>query len=67
MEQILEQGFEVVPELIRTIINTAMQIERQNHLGLDPYERSSKRRGYANSYKPKTVTIQLFQTALVSC
>ena len=32
MDQIAERGFDVLPELIRTIINAAMQIERQNHL-----------------------------------
>ena len=35
LEQITEQGFEALPELIRTIINAAMQIERQNHLGVE--------------------------------
>ena len=32
-----------------------MRLERQNHLGVGPYERSDERRGYANGYKPKTV------------
>ena len=36
-----------------------MQIERQNHLGAGPYERSSKRRDYANGYKPKTVATRV--------
>ena len=59
LEQIAEQGLEVVPELIRTIINTAMQLERQNHLGAGPYERSPKRRDRANGYKPKTVATRV--------
>ena len=29
LEQIADQGLDVLPELIRTVINTAMQIERQ--------------------------------------
>jgi len=56
LEQIANQGLDVLPELIRTVINTAMQIERQQYLNAGPYERSPERRGHANGYKPKTVT-----------
>jgi len=56
LEQIANQGLDVLPELIRTVINTAMQIERQQFLNAGPYERSPARRGHANGYKPKTVT-----------
>ncbi len=56
LEQIADQGLDVLPELIRTVINTAMQIERQKYLNAGPYERSPARRGHANGYKPNTVT-----------
>jgi putative transposase len=59
LDQIVEQGLEALPELIRTIINTAMQIERQNHLGVGPYERSPERRDHANGYKSKTVATRV--------
>ena len=59
LEQIAEQGLDFLPELIRTIINTAMQLERQNHLGAGLYERSPERRDYANGYKPKTVATRV--------
>ncbi len=58
MEQIIAGGLDVVPELIRTVINTAMQIERQRYLGVEPYERSPERRDQANGYKPKTVVLR---------
>jgi len=61
LEQIAEQGLDVLPELIRTVINTAMQIERQQYLNVEPYERSPERRGHANGYKPKTVTTRVGQ------
>jgi transposase-like protein len=61
LEQIADQGLDVLPELIRTVINTAMQIERQQYLNVGPYERSSERRGHANGYKPKTVTTRAGQ------
>ncbi len=49
LEQIVAQGLDAVPEMIRTIINTAMQLERQERLGAGPYERTLKRRGYAGN------------------
>ncbi len=55
LELLANEGFDGLGEAIRRIINEAMRLERQNHLGVGPYERSEKRRGYANGYKPKTV------------
>jgi hypothetical protein len=40
LEQIADQGVDVLPELIRMVINTAMQIERHQYLNAGPYERS---------------------------
>jgi len=48
-------GFNGLGEAVRRLINEAMRLERQNHLGVGPYERSEDRQGYANGYKPKTV------------
>ena len=31
LEQIASEGFDILPELIRLLINTAMQGERQRH------------------------------------
>ena len=59
LEQIAEQGLEYLPELIRIVIDAAMEVERQKHLGVAPYERSSARRGHANGYKPKTVATRV--------
>ena len=58
-EQIIEHGLDYLPELIRIVVNTAMQAERQKHLGVEPYERSRKRQGHANGYKPKTVNTRI--------
>ncbi len=55
LEQIAGQGLDYLPELIRILVNTAMQAERQKYLGAEPYERSSQRQAHANGYKPKTV------------
>lgn len=55
MEQIAEGGLDALPELIRILINTAMQAERDQHVQAAPYERTSQRRGHANGFKPKTL------------
>lgn len=59
LEQLTSEGFDFLPELIRILVNAAMQIERQKYLGAGPYERSEERQGYANGYKPKTVKTRL--------
>ncbi len=59
LHQIAAEGFDALPELMRLLINTAMQIERQQYLGVGPYERSPERRGHANGFKPKTVRTRL--------
>lgn len=55
VEQIAEQGLDYLPELIRSVMNTAMEIERQKYLGANRYERSEERRGHANGFKDKTM------------
>ena len=64
LEQIGSQGFEVLPELIRIVINAAMQAERQQYLGAAPYQHSPDRQGHANGYKPKTVKTRVGEITL---
>ena len=40
LEQVKEQGLEVLPELIRVILNTAMQAEREQYMNAEPYQRT---------------------------
>jgi transposase-like protein len=37
LEQVAEQGLDFLPELIRIVVNNAMQAEREEHLGVGPY------------------------------
>lgn len=55
LEQLSEQGTDYLLELIRILVNAAMQIERQKHLGAGWHERIPQRQGHANGYKSKTV------------
>jgi transposase-like protein len=55
LEQVSQQGLDILPELFRIIMNVAMQAERQQYLKAAPYPRTPERETYANRYKPKTV------------
>jgi putative transposase len=55
LEQVREQGLGVLPELIRVIINTAIQAERIEYLKAAPYQHNPERTGHANGFKPKTM------------
>lgn len=58
-EDLVEKGLEAVPELMRILINQAMQVERSKYLHADEYERTEERKGHANGYKPKTVRTRM--------
>ena len=55
LEQVQEQGLDVLPELIRVIINAAMQAEREQHINAELYQHTEARSGYANGFKSKTM------------
>jgi len=58
-EDLVERGLEAVPEMMRVLINQAMQVERAKYLQADEYERTEERKGHANGYKPKTVRTRM--------
>jgi transposase-like protein len=58
-EDIAEKGLEAVPEMMRVLINHAMQVERSKYLQAGDYERTAERKGHANGYKPKTVRTRM--------
>ena len=59
IEDLTRNGLEAVPELVRVILNSVMQVERAKYLQAGEYERSEDRKGHANGYKPKTVKTRL--------
>ncbi len=61
LEQIAANGFDQLPELIRVVVNAAMQAERQQYLGAAPYQHTPDRQDQANGYKPKTVKTRIGQ------
>ncbi len=66
MEQLIETGPEGMAAAFTAMLNLAMRLERERHVGAQAYERSPERSGYANGYKPKkldtragTLTVQV--------
>jgi putative transposase len=59
VQLLCENGLESMAEAVRILLNEAMKAERSQALGAGAYERSDKRRGYANGFKPKTLNTRL--------
>jgi transposase-like protein len=55
LEELSKHGLEWLPDLIGIVVNTAMRAEREEYLQAGDYERTEKRKGHGNGYKPKTV------------
>jgi transposase-like protein len=55
LEQVSQQGLDILPELIRVIVNNAMLAEREQYMNAEPYQRTLEREAHANGYKPKTM------------
>ena len=47
------------PRIAEILMNAAMLLERETHIGAAPYQRGVERNGYANGFKPRT-----FQTGI---
>jgi putative transposase len=59
LEQIAEDGLEVLREAMRLLLNAAMLLERQKFIGAGPYQRTPERQAHANGFKDKTVQTRL--------
>ena len=43
-----------LPRIAEMLMNAAMLLERENHIGAAPYQRRAKRNDYANGFKPRS-------------
>lgn len=59
LNAILSNGLEGLPEAISTLINHAMLIERERHLGAAAYQRTEQRDGRANGFKERTLATRI--------
>lgn len=55
VQLLAEHGFDGMAEAMRLLINECMKFERQQALGVGPYQRGEARHGQANGFKPKTL------------
>jgi transposase-like protein len=63
-EILSESGLSAMREATEKLLNEVAKLERAAWLGVEPYERSEARRGYANGFKPKTVKSRMGALAL---
>ena len=59
LEELIEEGAEAFRNVLEKLLNLAMEVERSEFLGADPYERTSRRRDHANGFKDKTVATRV--------
>jgi len=59
-----ENGFDDLASAVEILVNEAMRIERQEFLGVGPYERSEARRGHANGYKSRSFKTRVGELSL---
>ncbi len=64
VQLLCENGLSHMADAMRVMLNEAMRIERSQALEADPYQRTERRRGYANGFKPKTVNTRLGELRL---
>jgi putative transposase len=55
LERLIAEGPQAMTQVMTTLMNVAMRLEREQFLGAGHYERDADRRGFANGYKPKKV------------
>jgi putative transposase len=65
MQLLTDAGFDGFAQVFQILVNEAMKAERADALQAQPYERTGARRGYANGFKPKTVTTRLGKIPLL--
>lgn len=64
VEQLCQEGFDGLDQVLSKLINFAMEVERTKYLQAQPYERTDERNGYANGFKPKRFKTRLGQLEL---
>lgn len=55
VQALSDEGFDGMAQVMQLLLNECMKIERQQALGVGPYERGEARQGQANGFKPKTI------------
>jgi putative transposase len=59
VQALAESGFDGMAHVMQLLLNECMKIERQQALGVGPYQRGEARQGQANGFKPKTIKTRI--------
>ena len=59
VQVLAEHGFDGMAEAMELLFNECMKIERQQALGVGPYQRGEARLGRANGFKPKRLKTRI--------
>ena len=59
LQLLTDEGSEAFAASLSILVNEAMRAERSAVLQAQPFERTEARTGYANGFKPKTLTPRL--------
>ena len=59
VQLLAENGFDGMAEAMRLMLNECMKIERQQALGVGPYQRGEARNGQANGFKPRSIKTRI--------
>lgn len=64
VQVLAEHGFDGMAQAMQLLINECMRIERQQSLGVGPYQRGEARVGQANGFKPKKLKTRVGELQL---
>jgi putative transposase len=64
VQVLAEHGFDGMAQAMELLLNECMKIERQEALGVGPYQRGEARHGQANGFKPRTIKTRIGPLAL---
>jgi putative transposase len=64
VQLLAEHGFDGMAQAMELLFNECMKIERQQALGVGPYQRSAARHGQANGFKPRRLKTRIGQLQL---
>ena len=59
LEELMQEGAQAFGKVLEKLLNLAMELERSDFLGAEPYQRTPRRRDHANGFKDKTVTTRV--------
>ena len=59
LQLLTDDGSDAFADSLRILVNEAMFAERSAALGAQPFERTEARKGYANGFKPKTLSTRV--------